>query len=353
MTGNLRFVRRRGRRWSGCWAQSGDGRRKIVCRGGATSGCGGAQVSPKAQWATKLIVVWIDSLGRWRYSQAQIPDLVANTIPRFRLRAQSLGSGLAHVRRFPARTIEISASWFSGAEARADFGDVARGLKPPSPSGLGSCAGAKEAAEKLGNSCRIGEKRPSAAKAGDFFVALTARLKSCPFKTFAGSRVFPLSVKPRGISIAFTAPFDFAQGRLLKSCPFKTFAGSRVFPLSVKPRGISIAFTAPFDFAQGRLLKPCPFKTFAGSRVFPLSVKPRGISIAFTAPFDFAQGRLLKSCPDTFGSRNRVFPQPVRSRPDTARSFPAVYSSMPVSAASSRSRFTSTQQCRTGGRRFL
>ena len=182
---------------------------------------------------------------------------------------------MAHVRRFPARTIEISASWFSGAEARADFGDVARGLKPPSPSGLGSCAGAKEAAEKLGNSCRIGEKRPSAAKAGDFFVALTARLKSCPFKTFAGSRVFPLSVKPRGISIAFTAPFDFAQGRLLKSCP------------------------------------------------------------------------------DTFGSRNRVFPQPVRSRPVTARSFPAVYSSMPVSAASSRSRFTSTQQCRTGGRRFL
>jgi hypothetical protein len=43
----------------------------------------------------------IDSLARPRYSQAQIPDLVAHAIPRFRHPAQSFGSALDRARRIP------------------------------------------------------------------------------------------------------------------------------------------------------------------------------------------------------------------------------------------------------------
>jgi len=104
---------------------------------------GGRQVSAKAQWARKFILRWIDSLGGWRYSQAQIPDLVANAIPRFRLRAQSFGSALPDARRVSAKEIGICVKRSSGAKARTDFAGFAQGLKPPSPSGLGVCAGAK------------------------------------------------------------------------------------------------------------------------------------------------------------------------------------------------------------------
>jgi hypothetical protein len=214
----------------GCLAQSRNGRLKTVWRGGATSGCGGAQVSVKAQCATNLIVRWIDSLGGWRYSQAQIPDLVANAIPRFLPRAQSFGLGVPDARRFAGKSIQICESRSSGAKARVALEGDARGLKPPSPSGFRSCAGAKAGAEEVGNSCRIGEQRPSAAKAEDFFVALTARLKSCPdtkrnvvaaIGGRDGDDNSDAGAKARVDFGAFSAPFDFALGRLLKSCPQK------------------------------------------------------------------------------------------------------------------------------------
>jgi hypothetical protein len=44
-------------------------------------------------------------------------------------------------------------------------------------------ATAKQAVEKLGTSAEIGEKHPSGAKAPFISLALSARLKSCPFKT--------------------------------------------------------------------------------------------------------------------------------------------------------------------------
>jgi hypothetical protein len=83
---------------------------------------GGVQVSAKAQWSSKLTVRWIDSLGGWRYSQAQIPDLVANAIPRFRPRAQRFGSTLPDARGVSGKSIEILMSWLAGAEARVDCG---------------------------------------------------------------------------------------------------------------------------------------------------------------------------------------------------------------------------------------
>jgi hypothetical protein len=149
-----------------------------VPRAGATSGCGGAQVSLKAQCATKLIVRVIDSLGRWRYSQAQIPDLVANAIPRFRLRAKSFGSGLAQARGFHVKPIENLVERTSGAEARVDSGDFVRGLKSPSPSGLGSCAGLLpgEMSQHLEDSL------PRELKPRILSLARSARLKPRPFK---------------------------------------------------------------------------------------------------------------------------------------------------------------------------
>ena len=133
----------------GCLAQSRNGRLKTVWRGGATSGCGGAQVSVKAQCATNLIVRWIDSLGGWRYSQAQIPDLVANAIPRFLPRAQSFGLGVPDARRFAGKSIQICESRSSGAKARVALEGDARGLKPPSPSGFRSAQGLKRVRKKL------------------------------------------------------------------------------------------------------------------------------------------------------------------------------------------------------------
>jgi hypothetical protein len=142
---------------------------------------GSAQVSAKAQLVTKLMVRWIDSFGGWRYSQAQIPDLVAHANPRFHLRAPSFGSVLLHGGRFLEKTIEICVSRASGAKARVDFGGVARGLKPPSPSGLISCAGAKQDAEnrKPGKKSRV---RPSGAKARHLFWCIYGTTEVVPFQ---------------------------------------------------------------------------------------------------------------------------------------------------------------------------
>ena len=62
------------------------------------------QVPAKAQWKLKLLIWRIDAVGGWRYSQAQIPNLVANAIPRFRKAAQSFGSIALCVRRIPAES---------------------------------------------------------------------------------------------------------------------------------------------------------------------------------------------------------------------------------------------------------
>jgi hypothetical protein len=141
-TGNLRFARRGVRSSSGWWARTCHSPLGIGWRGGAGSGWGGAQVSAKAQRGGEFLVGWIDSLGGWRYSQAQIPDLVAHAIPRFHLRAPSFGSVLLDGGSFLEKTIEISVSRCAGAKAHGGFGRVRRGLKPSSPSEL-NCGGAK------------------------------------------------------------------------------------------------------------------------------------------------------------------------------------------------------------------
>jgi hypothetical protein len=46
----------------------------------------------------------IDAATRWRYSQPQIPDLVAIAIPRFPQAAQSFRSDLPQLLRFPKKT---------------------------------------------------------------------------------------------------------------------------------------------------------------------------------------------------------------------------------------------------------
>jgi hypothetical protein len=64
------------------------------------------KVPVKAQGLLKFISRWIDSSGGWRYSLAQIPDLVANAIPRFRPTAQSFGSALPHARWYSTNCIK-------------------------------------------------------------------------------------------------------------------------------------------------------------------------------------------------------------------------------------------------------
>jgi hypothetical protein len=95
------------------------------------------QVTAKAPRFVKIHASWIDAARGWRYSQAQIPELVAHANPRILLAALSLGSVLSRVRRFPAKSIELPQR----------------------------------------------EKHPSGAKALTSLVGHTARLKSCPFKT--------------------------------------------------------------------------------------------------------------------------------------------------------------------------
>ena len=59
------------------------------------------QVPAKAQSPPKFISLCIDGGTHRRYSQAQIPDLVANAIPRSRHSAQSSGSALSRALRLP------------------------------------------------------------------------------------------------------------------------------------------------------------------------------------------------------------------------------------------------------------
>ena len=60
-----------------------------------------------------------------------------------------------------------------------------------------SVAGAKQVAEKLCMVIMDSSRHPSAAKAALMMRTLTARLKSCPFKTVVHFRVFPQPVKPK------------------------------------------------------------------------------------------------------------------------------------------------------------
>ena len=90
-----------------------------------------SQVSAKEQGVTELIVRWIDSSRGWRYSQAQIPDLVANAIPRFLPRAQSFGSALPDA-RWPAEKIadnRFCGEHTAGAKAQADLAAFSARLK--------------------------------------------------------------------------------------------------------------------------------------------------------------------------------------------------------------------------------
>jgi hypothetical protein len=145
------------------------------------------RVTHKAQISSKIIAPRIDSASLWRYSLAQIPDLVANAIPRFRQTAQSFGLARRYVRRFPANFVKRTA----GARARVDSESLAARPKScpdtkPSriPFGPDFSAGAELAATSEKGLLRgqTNEKHTSGAKAHVDFAAFTARLKSCPFK---------------------------------------------------------------------------------------------------------------------------------------------------------------------------
>jgi hypothetical protein len=209
------------------------------------------------------MVRWIDSLGGWRYSQAQIPDLVANAIPRFRLRAESFGLALVHVRWVSKKLIESMVRRPAGAKAQTNFAGFARGVKPPSPSGSRPRAGAKA------HAC---------------FVVLAAQPKT----------TFGSSVVPTGL-----IDFHHAFPGLRSACPglFSTAPSGSDLP------GGSAGFSSPW--VSRRLMGP-----------------------------------RLKSCPDT-------------RRGEQGISISTACIAVPVSAASSRSRFESTSQRSTGGRRFL
>jgi hypothetical protein len=107
------------------------------------------QVSAKAQGLPKFIVRWIDAVSGWRYSQAQIPDLVAYAIPRFSKAAQSIGSALPSACRFPAKSCAVPQCNPSGAKAHAFSVGIMRGLKPPSPSGMSLFAASEAYAAAL------------------------------------------------------------------------------------------------------------------------------------------------------------------------------------------------------------
>jgi len=145
-----------------------------------------AQVS-QSTMATKLIVV-DDSLGVGATSSADT-RFGRQHHPRFASEPE-LRLGLGSCRRFPARTIE-----YLQAVLRAEAALILATLHGVEPRLLriGACAGLKRLrkAWKFVQNC---EKRPSAAKAG-FFVALTARLKSC-LSNLCWQQSFPLSVKP-------------------------------------------------------------------------------------------------------------------------------------------------------------
>ena len=111
-----------------------------------------AQVPAKAQVLMKIVAQRIDGGRRWRYSQAQIPDLVAHANPRFRPPAQSSGSALSYALRIPVKLVDSTRRHEYASE----------------DAGEGSIA------------FEAGKGQTAGAKALDPFGALAARLKSCP-----------------------------------------------------------------------------------------------------------------------------------------------------------------------------
>jgi hypothetical protein len=83
------------------------------------------QVSSEARHSSNNYLRWIDGARSWRYSQAQIPDLVANANPRFPQTAQSFGSAMPHARRYPAKSINSSPRRHGVASSRVFASDSA------------------------------------------------------------------------------------------------------------------------------------------------------------------------------------------------------------------------------------
>jgi hypothetical protein len=86
------------------------------------------QVTAKAQDSSKILVSRIDSQAGWRYSQAQIPDLVANANTRFRQPSQSFGSGSLNA----ARLYPKPAHSFHSFESTLPVAAALRGDRYPS-----------------------------------------------------------------------------------------------------------------------------------------------------------------------------------------------------------------------------
>jgi hypothetical protein len=96
----------------------------------------------------------IDGARRWRYSQAQIPDLVAYTIPRSRRTVQSCCSAKLNAQKTPAKAKRPASNdcvWLSALSAR------------PRCAGKLSCCRQTELPMKF---CISARKLPATAAAG-------------------------------------------------------------------------------------------------------------------------------------------------------------------------------------------
>jgi hypothetical protein len=89
------------------------------------------QVSAKALCGEKFTGGWIDAGRGWRYSQAQIPDLVAYANPRFSKAAQSIGSGSPCARKSTAKHINSDGCKARLARGRGDALGLAAVLPVP------------------------------------------------------------------------------------------------------------------------------------------------------------------------------------------------------------------------------
>ncbi len=142
------------------------------------------QVPAKAQGLPKFIVGWIDGGGGWRYSQAQIPDLVAYAIPRIHKAAQSIGSALPGVCRFPAQPVDC----YRLVSRIAHVHDAAQRLQVLKGHGRvpSGCRAAKRPhiiAALAAEGMQVAENTfPQRLKPWFPSFTLVARLKSCPFK---------------------------------------------------------------------------------------------------------------------------------------------------------------------------
>jgi hypothetical protein len=68
------------------------------------------QVTAKARHSSNNNAPRIDAASRWRYSQGQIPDLVANAIPRFSQPAKCFGAATPHAFPSPQNPTNICLS---------------------------------------------------------------------------------------------------------------------------------------------------------------------------------------------------------------------------------------------------